>query len=43
LLYKAKPAQLDLIFRLFDPGDRGKIDAYEFIAGMIIIADASLE
>ena len=42
-LYKAKPDQVDLIFELFDPHNRGKVDAYEFIAGMIIISEASLE
>ena len=42
-LYKAKPDQVDLIFQIFDPNDRGKVDAYEFIAGMITISDASLE
>ena len=42
-LYKAKPQELDLIFEVFDPRSSGKVDAYEFIAGMIIIADASLE
>ena len=42
-LYKAKPSQVDLIFEIFDPHERGKVDAYEFIAGMIIISEASLE
>jgi microtubule-associated protein-like 6 len=43
LLYKAKPQELDLIFSLFDRANRGKIDAYEFISGMIILSDAELE
>ena len=42
-LYKAKPSQVDLIFEIFDPRNRGKVDAYEFIAGMIEISEASLE
>ncbi|CAG9325772.1 unnamed protein product [Blepharisma stoltei] len=42
-LYKAKPDQLDTVFQIFDQHGRDKIDAYEFIAGMIIICDASLE
>lgn len=42
-LYKAKPNQVDIIFEMFDPHGRDKVDAYEFIAGMIIISEASLE
>lgn len=42
-LYKAKPNQVDLIFEIFDNRNLGKVDAYEFIAGMIIISEASLE
>ena len=42
-LYKAKPNQVDVIFEIFDPRKRGKVDAYEFIAGMIMISEASLE
>lgn len=42
-LYKAKPDQLDTIFEIFDQHGRDKVDAYEFIAGMMIISDASLE
>ena len=43
LLFKPRPEQMDLIFQLFDPAKREKIDAFEFIAGMIIISEASLK
>lgn len=43
LLYKPKPEQMSLIFQLFDASKREKIDAFEFIAGMIILSEASLE
>ena len=42
-LFRAKPAELDLIFQLFDPQNRGRIDAFEFISGMILISDATLD
>ena len=42
-LYRAKPSELDVIFSLFDPNSRGRVDAFEFIAGMIIISDAVLD
>ena len=42
-VWNATEEQLDTIFRVFDQHSRGKIDAYEFIAGMTILADASLE
>lgn len=43
LIYRPKPEQLDLIFQLFDSGKKEKIDAFEFIAGLIILSEASLE
>lgn len=43
LLYKAKSEQLDLIFQLFDLHGREKVDAYELIAGMVLISDSALE
>ena len=43
LLYRPKPEQLNTIFSLFDLAKREKIDAFEFIAGMILISSASLE
>jgi microtubule-associated protein-like 6 len=43
LLYRAKPEQLDLIFQTFDVSKRGKIDAFEFIAAMILLSEASLK
>ena len=43
LLYRPKPEQLDLILNTFDSSKRGKIDAFEFIAGMILISEASLK
>ena len=43
LLYRPKPEQQDLIFNTFDVSKRGKIDAFEFIAAMILISEASLK
>lgn len=43
IVYKAKDRQLDVIFNLFDPQHRGRVDAFEFLSGMMLISDASLE
>lgn len=43
MLYRPKNEQMDLIFNIFDSAKRDKIDAFEFIAGMIIISEASLK
>jgi microtubule-associated protein-like 6 len=43
LIYKAKPRQLELIFSLFDSQSRGRVDAFEFMSGMVLISEASLE
>ena len=35
--------EADLLFELFDKSDSGTLQSYEIIAGMIILADASLK